>query len=384
MLKSTIELTRKLVEMPSISTNSNLEVNKFIDEYLRIHGAKTELTTDPSGGKANIFATIGPDVDGGIVLSGHTDVVPVEGQKWTSDPFVMRQEGDHLIGRGTCDMKGFIACTLAIAPEFAKADLKRPIHFAFTYDEEIGCHGAKVMLGALKKSGRKPAIVLIGEPTGMKVIEGHKGCCENTTRFMGLEGHSSMPSSGVNAVEYAAQYIGELMDIAEALQKRTPHPYPFNPPWTTLTVGSVRGGIAHNVIPNSCKVDWSFRPVCREDKEYVRNRIDRYGDEVLVPKMQAVYPEAGMETEVVGDVVGFEPHPRSDAVAMAQELTGENSVGLVPFGTEAGLFQEMDISAVVCGPGYIGQAHKPDEFVDIGQLEACLTMLGKLIPKLSA
>lgn len=383
MLTRAIDLTRTLVETPTISTDSNLACIDTIESLLVGLGAKVDLTRDETGAKANLFATLGPDIDGGIVLSGHTDVVPVAGQDWSSSPFVLREDDGRLYGRGTCDMKGFIACCLAVAPSFAAADLKRPLHFAFTYDEETGCLGAKVMLAALKASGRRPAVCIIGEPTGMKVIEGHKGCCEQTTRLVGLEGHGSMPSAGVNAVEYAARYIGELLTIGSELQARVPEGSRFEPPWTTINVGAIRGGVAHNVIPNTCEIDWEFRPVNRADKDYVWDRVRTFSNEVLLPEMRRVFPEAELETLSIGDVDGLEPMEDSAAVRLAQELTGGNSVELVPFGTEAGLFQELGISTVVCGPGSIAQAHKPDEFVEIAQLDACLDMLMRLSPKLT-
>ncbi len=383
LLDEAVSLTRTLVELPSISTDSNLDVISFIETVLTDLGAKIEITRDATGAKANIFATLGPDIDGGIVLSGHTDVVPVEGQDWTSDPFVLREEGGLLFGRGTCDMKGFIACALAIAPEFAAKNLERPLHFAFTYDEETGCLGARVMLEDLKKKGRKPAICIIGEPTSMQVIEGHKGCCETTTRLGGLEGHGSLPAAGVNTVEYAARYIGELLKIGEELKPRAPLTSRFEPPWTTINVGAVQGGVAHNVIPNFCRIDWEFRPVNRDDKAFVRDRINTFADDVLLPEMRSSYHDASIDIEYVGDVDGLEPTENNPAVTLVQELTGGNSVGLVAFGTEAGLFQELGISAVVCGPGSIVQAHKPDEYVSRDQLAACLKMLRGLLPKLA-
>lgn len=382
LLETAVELTRLLVEMPSISTDSNLAVIEFLRMYLEDLGATCEITMDDSGAKANLFATLGPDIDGGIILSGHTDVVPVEGQDWSSDPFQLREDNGNLYGRGTCDMKGFIACTLAIAPRFASARLSRPLHFAFTYDEETGCLGAEVMLAALKASGRRPSVCIIGEPTGMKVIEGHKGCCETTTTFGGLEGHGSAPAAGVNAVEYAARYIGELLRIAQDLKPRAPADSRFEPPWTTINVGSIRGGVAHNVIPNTCEIEWEFRPINQSDKKFVRERINNFAEQVLLPQMQATWPEATLETEIIGDIDGLEPMPESQAVSLVQELTGGNSVGLVAFGTEAGLFQSLGISTVVCGPGHITEAHKPDEFVALSELSACLAMLMRLLPKL--
>lgn len=382
MLQRAIALTRQLVEMPTISADSNLTLIRFLESYLRDLGATTELSFDTSETKANLFATLGPDIDGGVVLSGHTDVVPVAGQDWFSDPFILREADDRLYGRGTCDMKGFIACTLAMAPEFAAANLQKPVHFAFSYDEEIGCLGAAVMLEALKASGRKPSIALLGEPTGMKVIEGHKGCCENTTYFGGLEGHSSMPDAGVNAVEYAARYVAQLLEIAEDLKPRAPADSRFHPPHSTISVGAIRGGVAHNVIPNSCELDWEFRAINPSDKTFIRARIDRYADQVLRPQMLAGWDGASLVNEVLGDVDGLMPMENSAAVALARELTGGNSVELVSFGTEAGLFQQLGISTVVCGPGHISEAHKPDEFVELSQLEACLQMLDRLLGKL--
>ena len=383
MLQNAISLTKTLVEMPTISTDSNLSAITFLQDYLQELGAKVEVTKDATGSKANIFATLGPDIDGGIVLSGHTDVVPVAGQEWSSDPFILRQQDGKLFGRGTCDMKGFIACSLAYAAEIKPENLKKPLHFAFTYDEETGCLGARVMLDALKSSGRKPAICIIGEPTGMRVIEGHKGCCENTTRFGGLEGHGSLPSAGVNAVEYAARYISELLEIGQELQGRTPPNSPFEPPWTTINVGAIRGGVAHNVIPNTCEIEWEFRPVNADDKFFVRRRINNFASDTLLPEMQKSWPLATLENEVVGDVDGLMPVENSQAVALVQALTGENSVTTVPFGTEAGLFQKLGISTVVCGPGHIAQAHKPDEFVEVSELEKCLKMLGGLTSRLT-
>jgi len=383
LLARTEAVLGDLIARPSVSSDSNLDIIVYLAEELSALGAEIALSHDETGKKANLFATLGPDIDGGVVLSGHTDVVPVADQAWSSDPFQMRVDGDRLYGRGACDMKGFIACAIAAAPLFAAADLKRPVHFAFTYDEETGCLGAKVLLAALKKSGRKPAVTIIGEPTLMKIIEGHKGCCEVTTRFAGLEGHGSLPAQGVNAVEYAVRYVGELLAIAEDLKARAPEASRFDPPWTTINLGGIRGGVAHNVIANHCEVDWEFRPVTRADKTFVTERIDRFAAETLVPEMQAVWPEAGIEAEWIGDVDGLEPMDDSEAVALAHALTGGNAVDVVSFGTEAGLFQELGIDTVVCGPGSIEQAHKPDEFVARDQLVECLSMLERLIEKLT-
>lgn len=384
MLDESCAILSDLIGIPTVSADSNLELIAYANERLDRIGARTHLTLNPEGTKANLFATIGPDVDGGVILSGHTDVVPVEGQDWTTDPFQAHRAGDRIHGRGACDMKGFIACSLAMASEFAAAKLQRPLHLAFTYDEEVGCMGAPVLIEALRESGRRPSVCIIGEPTGMKVIEGHKGCFEYTTRFEGLEGHGSVPDRGVNAVEYAVRYVSELMRTSDDLKPRAPAASPFDPPWSTISVGRMEGGIAHNVIPNRCAVDWEFRPVNRADADYVRTRIRDYAEQDLLPRMQAVHANASIRLEIVGEVGGLEPMSESEAVALAQALTGGNAVDVVSFGTEAGLFQEAGIPTVVCGPGYIDQAHKPDEYVDLAQLEQCLAMIRNLHARLAA
>ncbi len=382
-LDATRAILAELIGFPTVSADSNLELIAWCAARLDALGARTEMTTDPSGTKANLFATIGPDVDGGIVLSGHTDVVPVAGQEWSSDPFVAREQDGLTYGRGACDMKGFIACALALAPRMAAARLRRPVHFALTYDEEIGCLGAQVMLKALAAAGRRPGICIIGEPTEMRIIEGHKGCCEYTTRFTGLAGHGSAPDLGVSAVEYAVRYVARLMELREALKARTPAGSRFQPPWSTLQIGRVAGGIAHNVIADRCEVDWELRPVADADAAFVKTEIATYVEDTLLPAMRAVHPGAGIETEVIGEITGFEPVPESEACALVAELTGGNLRDVVSFGTEAGLFQKQGISTVICGPGSITQAHKADEFVAAGQLGLCLDMIGRLVDRLT-
>ncbi len=373
----------ELIAFPTISADSNLELILYVQEVLGRLGARLELTRDETGAKANLFATIGPDIDGGVILSGHTDVVPVEGQDWSTDPFLAHDDGANMYGRGACDMKGFLACALALAPAAAEADLKRPLHLSFTYDEEIGCLGARVMLADLERTGRKPRACIIGEPTSMRVIEGHKGCHEYSTEFMGLEGHGSRPERGVNAVEYAVRYVSELLRLGEDLKANPPAGSRFEPPWTTISVGRMAGGIAHNVIANQCQVDWEFRPANGRDARHVSRHMEDYAERELIPRMRAVDPAAGIFTRTMGEVAGLTPMPDSEAVAIATELTGGTDTGLVSFGTEAGLFQEIGIPTVVCGPGSIAQAHKPDEFVAVEQLEQCLAMIERLIAKLS-
>ncbi len=372
-----------LIAFPTISADSNLTLIAYCAARLAELGAKTEMSLDPSGAKANLFATIGPREDGGVVLAGHTDVVPVEGQEWTTDPFEAVERDGRIYGRGACDMKGFIACALAMAPRMAEAGLKRPIHFALTYDEEVGCVGAQVMLEAVQAAERKPAICIIGEPTRMRIIEGHKGMCEYTTRFRGLAGHGSRPERGVSAVEYAVRYVGRLLEVGDGLRLRAPADSRFEPPWSTLQVGRVAGGIAHNVIADNAEVDWELRPVTNSDYMFVHRQMLGYVNDMLVPAMQRVHPDANIETEVIGEVPGLEPMPESEACDLVAELTGGSLREVMSFGTEAGLYQRSDISTVVCGPGALAQAHKADEFVAIEQLEQCLAMLERLIEKLS-
>ncbi len=380
-LERSVTILADLIGFPTVSADSNLDLIGYAGEILEGLGARTELTYDADGNKANLFATLGPETDGGFILSGHTDVVPVEGQPWTVDPFRASIGNGNVYGRGSCDMKAFIACALAMAPKFREADLVRPVHFAFSFDEEVGCLGAPLMLEQLSRRGIRPSVCIIGEPTGMGVIEGHKGCYEYHTVFTGLEGHCSVPDRGVNAVEYAVRFISRLMEVAEELKTRAPAGSPFDPPWSTIQTGRIAGGIARNVIARHCEVDWEMRPVNRDDARYALERINRYASEELLPRMRRVCPDADLVTHVVGEVGGLEPVSESEAIRIARELTG-NDTTVVSFGTEAGLFQDMGISTVVCGPGSINQAHKPDEFVSFDQLERCLDMLDGLVPRL--
>jgi acetylornithine deacetylase len=372
-LDDTVRMLDRLIAYPTVSTDSNRVMIADLAQELEDIGARVDIFADDTGAKANLFATLGPERDGGIVLSGHTDVVPVADQDWSSDPFAMRADQGRLYGRGSCDMKGFIAAAVTCARDFGA--LRRPIHFAFTHDEETGCIGAQALLTELTARGIRPAIALIGEPTGMRVIEGHKGCCEYTARITGLEGHGSDPDAGVNAAEYAVRYAAHLMGLRGPLQDRRPADSPFLPPWTTINIGRVAGGVAHNVIAGKAEVDWEMRPVQRSDADFVKESLRAYVEGELIPAMRRVYPQADISTEVIGEIVGLIPMQVSEARDLMLALTGANDTETVPFGTEAGLFQEMGMSVVVCGPGSIAQAHKPDEFVAVSQLAACLDML---------
>ncbi|UYV36526.1 acetylornithine deacetylase [Rhodobacteraceae bacterium D3-12] len=384
LLEETCAHLARLIAFPTVSSDSNLEMIAHLAGVLELCGARVEVQHDESGTKANLLATIGPEGDGGIMLSGHSDVVPVDEQTWQSDPFEMVEHDGKLFGRGTCDMKGFIAACLAIAPRFAEVKPTRPIHFAFTHDEEVGCIGAGHLVQMLQDKGLRPAMAIIGEPTEMRIIEGHKGCNEYTTHFHGLAGHGSAPEMGVSAVEYAVRYVGRILELKDQLRARAPEGSRFEPPWTTINVGGLHGGVAHNVIAENAWVEWDMRPVQRGDAEFVKADLRAYCDEVLLPAMQKVHPDARIETEVIGEVEGLTPMEENEARRVVAELTGANTAGLVPFGTEAGIFQTFGMDVVVCGPGSIEQAHKPDEFIAIEQLGACLEMLEKLVARVAA
>ncbi len=378
MLDRTIKLLRDLIAFPTVSSDSNQALIAYAANLLEDCGAKVDLSTAPCGTKANLFATLGPEVDGGILLSGHSDVVPVTDQNWSSDPFTLAERDGRLYGRGTCDMKGFIAATLAMAPYFAAQVKQRPLHFAFTYDEEVGCFGAQHLAKTLQARDLTPGVAIIGEPTQMRIIEGHKGCYEYSTHFRGLEGHGSAPDLGVNAVEIAVRYVARLLELKQAVRGMAPEASRFDPPWTTMNVGAMTGGVAHNVIASKAQVDWEMRPVQLSDADFVKTALRRFCEEDLLPQMRAVFPEAMIELETIGEVAGLVPTGDNQARKIVSELTGANGADLVAFGTEAGIFQALGTDVVVCGPGSIEQAHKADEYLELDQLAQCLTMLEKL------
>lgn len=378
MIDRTVDILSGLIAHPTVSSESNLELVTFAADLLGSAGFRTSLTSDPTRTKANLFASVGPDVDGGVVLSGHTDVVPVEGQDWSRDPFRAWMDEGRVYGRGSSDMKGFIACALAAAPGFASADLDRPIHIALTYDEEVGCHGARVMLDHLSETGPRPGLALLGEPTDMRVVGAHKGCYEFTTEIRGVERHASLAAGGAGAIHAAARFVSLLDRLAEELAGRAPGDGAFDPPGSTINVGRIDGGVARNITAGTAVFEWEIRPVTPEDGAWVLDRVEEFVSTELLPAMRSVFPDATVVTETIGKVGGLTPDPDNPAVALAQRLVGDGEVSTVSFGTEAGVYQEHSIPAAVCGPGTIGQAHKPDEYVEISQLESCLAMLDHL------
>jgi acetylornithine deacetylase len=382
----TLKILSDLIKFQTVSGTSNIELIEYCENKLEVLGANSFKTFDNKKLRANLFSTINAKqkLNGdGIILSGHTDVVPASAKDWASNPYVASERDNKVFGRGSCDMKGFIACTLALAPYFASENLKKPIHFSYTYDEETACQGAPVMLKELKRRQINCSVCIVGEPTNMKAIQAHKGCYEYSTHFSGLAGHSSAPDKGVNAVEYATKFVNKLMELRQTLKKREPKNSIFSPPYTTLQIGRIKGGIARNVIADQCTVDWELRPVVFEDGVFVNQAMDNYVKDILLPDMRKTYPESNIRKEIIGEIIGFNKEEKSEAINLICNLTGDNSRDVVSFGTEAGLFQELGISTVVCGPGSIEQAHKTDEYVSFNELKLCLKMLIDLKDKIS-
>ena len=377
LFEDSVKILTDLIAFKTVSGEDNNSLINYCDEILKKLGATSFKTFDNEKKRVNLFATLKAKKSNGkkpIILSGHTDVVPVS-KSWSTDPFKATIKGNKLYGRGACDMKGFIACALAYAPIYSKANLDRDIHFSFTFDEETACQGAPLLIKELNKRGINDGICIVGEPTNMKIIDAHKGCYEYTTYFEGLAGHSSAPDKGVNAVEFASKYINKLLEIREILKTRTPKDSVFNPPYTTLQIGGISGGIARNVIADKCHVDWELRPVVKEDGEFVNSEMDKFVKEKLLPEMIKIYPKSLIKKEIIGEIIGFNRSEKSDACEFISTLTGDNSREVVSFGTEAGLFQEIGISSVVCGPGSIEQAHKIDEYIVLDELKKCLDLL---------
>ena len=377
LYEKSIKILTDLIGFKTVSGQDNSELINYCEKILNEIGATTFKVFDDDNKRVNLFGTLKAKKPNGkkpIILSGHTDVVPVS-KGWTNDPFTATIKDDKLYGRGSCDMKGFIACTLAYAPIFKESNLDRDIHFCYTFDEETACIGAPLLIKELKKRDIKNGICIIGEPTKMKIIDAHKGMNEYTIHFGGLAGHSSKPHLGVSAVEYASRYVNKLLEIREELKKRGPKDCIFDPPHSTLSIGGIKGGIAHNVIADKCSVEWETRPVTKEDAEFVTNEIDKFANEALLPEMKKVFPQSFIKKEVIGEVVGFDRLDQSEACEFVSSITGDNSREVVSFGTEAGLFQEVGISTVVCGPGSIEQAHKIDEFIELDEIKKCLKFL---------
>lgn len=370
-----------LVGIDTTSRNSNLALIETARDWLKGQGVQSWLAYNESGNKANLFATL-PAADGavqgGVVLSGHTDVVPVDGQDWDTDPFVIAEKDGRLYGRGTADMKSFIAVSLAMVPEFLAMPRKKPIHLAFSYDEEVGCVGAPVMLAELQGRGIKADGCVVGEPTNMQVVVAHKGVNLFSCRVHGKAAHSSLTPQGCNAIEYAARLICRIRDIADAMKAQGPYDEFFDVPFSTLTTNQIKGGIAVNTIPALCEFDYEFRNLPGMPADQIQAQVERYVREELLPRMQAEYADARIDIKTGASAPGLQATEEEAITQLARALTTDRAVRKVAYGTEAGLFQSVGIPAVVCGPGDIQQAHKPNEFIELSQLDGCERFLRRL------
>lgn len=375
---SSRDLLERLIAFATVSRDSNLELIRFIEAWLAGHGVQSELFFNDEGTKANLFATIGPRQSGGVVLSGHTDVVPVDGQAWTVDPFHLSEKDGRLYGRGTADMKGFIASVLATVPTFVRRPLRVPVHLAFSYDEEVGCLGVRPMLAELQKRPYKPALCLIGEPTELKPVLGHKGKLAMRCEVRGAACHSAYAPYGVNAIEYAAKLIGRLGEIGAGLAHPEHHDERFDPPYSTVQTGVIKGGRALNIVPAECEFDFEVRALPNFDAQDVASQLQAYAEEQLLPKMRAVQADTDIKLRPLSAYPGLATSPESEAARLLAILSQSSAFGTVAFGTEGGLFDEAGIPTVVCGPGSMDQGHKPDEFIALAQLQGCDAMLLRL------
>jgi acetylornithine deacetylase len=381
-LARTLELLEALVALPSVSRTPNLEIIGFIAAYLQRHGVEAHLVYDDSGHRANLFATVGPDVAGGVVLAGHTDVVPTTGQDWALPPFELTARDGLLYGRGTTDMKGFLASALATLAEASARPLARPLHLAITYDEEPGSLGAPDLARFMTELAIRPEAVIVGEPTGLRPVAGHKGGLELTTRIEGFACHSSDPRKGVSALEHALRFIAEIERLGLELARSAPADSPFDPPASTVNVGRLEAGTARNIVAGSAAFDWEVRLTPPDDAKTIFARIERLVEERLLPEMRARFAGARIVTEVEAAYPGLEVVEDGSALALAPRLTGVNGHDVVAFGTDAGCFQRAGLPTVVLGPGHIDQAHKPDEYIAVGELERGLAVLHRLLDAL--
>ncbi|RAU45061.1 MULTISPECIES: acetylornithine deacetylase [unclassified Pseudomonas] len=376
------DLLAALVGFDTTSRESNLQLIEFVRDYLAQHDVPCELIFNEQRSKANLFATLGPAELPGIVLSGHTDVVPVDGQPWTVPPFALSERDGKLFGRGTADMKGYIACVLAAVPELLAKPLRMPVHIALSYDEEVGCLGVRSLLSELEQRSVKPLLCIIGEPTELKPVLGHKGKLAMRCDVHGAACHSAYAPQGVNAIEYAAELIGELGRIGTTLRAPELHDTRFDPPFTTVQTGVISGGKALNIVPADCRFDFEVRALPAHDPLDVAQQLQRYAREQVLPRMQAVNPGSEIRFSELSAYPGLATDARSQAAQLIAQFCGSEDFTTVAFGTEGGLFDAIGIPTVVCGPGSMDQGHKPDEFVSVAQLDGCDAMLRRIIDTL--
>jgi len=375
-----VEMLRRLVAFDTTSRNSNLALIEYVQGYLEGHGIGSKLVPSEDGKKANLFATVGPEVKDGVVLSGHTDVVPVDGQPWDTDPWTLTLKDGKYYGRGTCDMKAFYAVGLAMLPEFKKAKLKKPIHFALSYDEEVGCIGAHALAARMASEVPRPRAIIIGEPTMMTVVHAHKGAQIYVTKFTGFEAHSSMTHLGVSAIHFAGEFVHYLNTVQDELDAKAPRQSEFMPPAATFNVGTIVGGTAGNILARECEVLWGYRELPSEPIDALGKRAIEWLETELLPKMKARHPAAAIDTVLRSSTPAFSPEGNEEAKTLAGNWSGSNTVGSVVYGTEAGIFRRtLGVPTVVCGPGDIAQAHQPNEFILASQIDACEVFMRRMM-----
>ena len=375
---STAEMLARLVSYDTTSRNSNLRLIGFVREYLDAHGVPYRVSADATGEKANLHAIIGPQQSGGVALSGHVDTVPVDGQAWSADPFKLRHTDGRLYARGAVDMKGFVSACLAAVPDFKARKLARPLHLFISYDEEVGCLGARRLIEDLDASGLKPALCIVGEPSGMRPILAHKGKLNLGVRVRGRTGHSSEPAKGVNAVQTAGEAIGYVVAEARRLAREGPFEDGFDPPHTTIHVGTIQGGTILNIIPERCEFTMEWRTISGDDATRHVERMRAFVAAAIEPAMHAVHADTGFDFEVIASMPGMSLDPNHQLTALVKQLTGSNSTGKVSYGTEGGCYQNAGIPTIICGPGHVAQAHQPDEWIAQDQLDLCDVFIRRL------
>jgi acetylornithine deacetylase len=376
-------MIEKLVSFDTVSRNSNLDLIEFVADYLAGHGIESHRVFNQEKTKANLYASVGPAKEGGVVLSGHTDVVPVEGQPWDTDPFMVVEKDGRLYGRGTSDMKSFSAIALSKVPEMIEKGLSVPIHFALSYDEEIGCIGAPYMIDEIITYLPRPRAVIVGEPTMMDIVSAHKGIFTLSTTVTGREAHSSLVEDGVSAVMVGAQLISYIGNMMAENKARNEADCPFSPPYTTLTCGVVNGGTAGNILARECSFLWDIRHIPSDDPMTFVDRFVAHCENEVLPEMRKIAPEANIVTEVKSTVPALGPEDNGEAELLVRAITGKNTTHGVSYAAEAGQFQRAGLSTVICGPGSIGVAHQPNEYIDVAQVVAAEDFMSKLIDRLS-
>jgi acetylornithine deacetylase len=379
----TLTLLRTLIAFPTVSRDSNLELIDYVRELLRPLDADVRMTFNDDRRKANLFATLGPRGQPGVVLSGHTDVVPVDGQAWSSDPFVLTERGGKLYGRGTSDMKSFIACALGLVPQFVRG-LNTPVHLAFSYDEEVGCLGVRDLLTDMVRAGIRPLSCIVGEPTEMRPVIAHKGKQSYRCAVRGMASHSAYAPYGVNAVEAAAEAVAFLKQLARRHRDRGPYDRGFDVAYTTVHTGVIHGGTALNIVPQDCVFDFEFRNLPGDDPNALLKEFEAHVRTMIEPEMHAVDPRSGFTITRMSEIPALDTGIETEITALAQEFSGSSDIAKVSFGTEASQFQVAGVPTVVCGPGSIREAHKPDEFVTLVQVAQCETFLRRLFARLAA